>query len=83
MRNEGKISNEYARCFGRLYAKIPKAVFAAVAYSFTSSGGDDHDHGIQRFIEEWRILHENGIVTQKPPKLINNGVPVEVRKNGR
>lgn len=61
-----KISNEYARQFDRLYARIPKAVFAAVAYSYTSSGGDDAAHAIERFLEEWRILHENGIVRQSP-----------------
>ena len=72
------MTNEYSRQFGPLYAKIPKAVFAAVAYSYASSGGEDHDHGIERFIAEWKVLHENGIVQQKPPRLINNGVRVKL-----
>lgn len=71
-----KKTNEYSRQFGPLYGKVPKAVFAAVVYSFVSSGGDDQTHAIQRFIQEWRILHENGILTQKPPKIVNDGVRV-------
>ena len=67
-----KTSNEYARAFGRLYAKTPKAVFAAVAYSFAgwAAGNEAASTEVQiaRFIEEWRILHENGIVPQKPAK---------------
>jgi hypothetical protein len=64
-----KTTGPYAEAFGRLYSSIPKAVFAAVAYSYTSSGGDDHEHGVQRFMEEWQILYDGGIVTQKPPKV--------------
>lgn len=62
--------------FGPLYADIPKAVFAAVAYSHASSGGSDNQHAIHNFVQEWRILYENGIVTQKPPELINDGVRI-------
>jgi len=61
-----KLSNEYQRAFGKLYAKTPKSVFAAVVYSFTSSGGDLPDVAIATFLNEWRVLHENGIVPQKP-----------------
>ena len=64
-----KASNEYAAKFGPLYSKIPKAVFAAVAFSYTSSGGDDLEHGVERFLEEWRILSDNGIVRRRPPKV--------------
>ena len=64
-----KTFNSYAGRFDRLYSRIPKAVFAAVAYSYTSSGGDDHAHGVERFLEEWRILYDNGIVPQEPPKV--------------
>jgi hypothetical protein len=71
-----KASNEYSRQFGRLYSRIPKAVFAAVAFSYTSSGGDDLQHAIQCFMQEWQILFDNGIVSQKPPKLINDGVRI-------
>lgn len=70
-----KSSNEYAQSFGRLYAKIPKAVFAAVAFSYAniSCGEDGHESGsaeetVRRFLHEWEVLRENGIVPQKPPK---------------
>jgi hypothetical protein len=62
-----KLSNSYQRAFGDLYTKTPKAVFAAVAYSYTSVGGDHPEVAIKNFLEEWSILHENGIVQQKPP----------------
>ncbi len=62
-----KKTNYYSNAFGRLYAKTPKAVFAAIAYSYTSSGGDDPEHALERFLDEWRILHQNGIVHQAPP----------------
>jgi hypothetical protein len=66
-----KIGNEYARALGRMYAKTPKAVFAAIAFSYAdrlfakTSGTESADV----LLEEWRILYENGIVTQKPIKL--------------
>jgi hypothetical protein len=63
-----KSSNEYAAKFGPLYSKIPKAVFAAVAFSYAASGGDDMTHGVERFLEEWRILCDNGFVERRPPK---------------
>jgi hypothetical protein len=76
-----KSSNEYAQAFERLYAKTPKAVFAAVAFSYAniSCGEDGHESGsseetVRRFLNEWRILHENGIVPQKPPKELSVGV---------
>lgn len=66
-----KLSNEYQRAFGKLYAKTPKAVFAAVAYSFANwaSGTEsrDADENVARFIAEWHLLYENGIVPQKSP----------------
>lgn len=64
-----KIGNEYAREFSA-YRDIPKAVFAAVAFSFGMRlNGDDMHNAIGAFYQEWRTLHENGIVSQAPPKL--------------
>ncbi len=63
-----KIGNNYAEAFGRLYAKTPKAVFAAIVYSYTSSGGDHPEVAMKNFLDEWAILHQNGIVDQEPPK---------------
>ena len=63
-----KLTNEYSRAFGRLYAKTPKSVFAAVVWSYVSSGGDHPENGLKNFLDEWKILHDNGIVQQKPLK---------------
>lgn len=52
----------------------PKAVIAAVAVSLLErlNGGEYallDPIGIQdAFLEEWWVLHSNGIVPQKPPK---------------
>jgi len=64
-----KIGNEYADAFGRMYADTPKAVFAAVAYSLAMRlNGDQHEAAIAEFVNEWRVLHANGIVSQGEPK---------------
>ena len=66
-----KRSNEYQRAFGRLYARTPKAVFAAVALSYANwAGGEEAPtvaDAVPRFLHEWQMLYENGIVWQKPP----------------
>lgn len=66
-----KKTNEYSRAFGRLYAKTPKSVFAAVAFSFANwASGEEAKsaaENVARFIAEWSLLHENGIVPQAPP----------------
>jgi len=60
--------NEYALELGALYEKIPKAVFAAIAISALTQGGDYLDEAQNRIMEEWLILYQNGIVSQKPPR---------------
>jgi hypothetical protein len=50
------------------YDRIPKAVLAAIAVSYGSAGGDNLQDAEARVLEEWRILHENGIVPQAPPR---------------
>jgi hypothetical protein len=71
-----KLRNEYADALGPFYDDTPKAVFAALAYSYAacfgtpSEGGDetaDPAEVAKRLMREWRILHENGIVPQKDP----------------
>jgi hypothetical protein len=65
-----KIGNEYAAAFGRLYASTPKAVFAAVALSYANCASGEEaktlDEAVQRFIQEWKTLYENGIIPQEP-----------------
>jgi len=64
-----KVSNDYAVAFGELYERTPKAVFAAVAFSLSLRNVDEQgpDEAVEHFLYEWRVLHENGIVKQKPP----------------
>lgn len=66
-----KKENQYQQQLdGRFYDKCPKAVFAALAVSYAVN------HGIVSFEEitgellsEWNNLYNQGIVSQKPPKL--------------
>lgn len=62
--------NCYALASGReFFDSIPKSVWAALAVSFATQGGDYLDKAAERIAEEWRILHENGIVPQAPNKV--------------
>jgi len=63
----GKTFNEYAATLGAMYADTPKAVFAAIAVSALTSGGDQLKQGKYRIAQEWRTLHDNGIVPQPLP----------------
>lgn len=60
---------KYAAAFEKLYASTPKAVFAAVAYSFASLLEEGRqENAVPLFLNEWRVLHQNGIVQQTPPR---------------
>ena len=70
-----KLRNEYVAAMGEWYDRTPKAVFAAITYSYgallrPNTGGDgpltDSEHIIAEVIKEWDVLHKNGIVPQKP-----------------
>lgn len=72
-----KITNGYTQMAGRLYAQTPKAVWAALAISYAAHrtcGADELETGLDQdrlepqLLEEWTILHQNGIVKQKPPQ---------------
>lgn len=65
--------NEYATLSGDdLFEKAPKSVWAALAVSFASrNAGPDGESldGVdvrRALLDEWKILHEQGIVPQKP-----------------
>ena len=60
--------NCYAGQLGMMFDEIPKTVLAAIAVSALTSGGDELEHAAARVAEEWGILHDNGIVSQKPGK---------------
>lgn len=74
--------NGYVREFRGAYSEIPKAVFAALAFSLAVrlAGIDDdaeplepgdeplpvEEQALQILWLEWNALHANGIVPQKP-----------------
>jgi len=62
-----KVQNDYALAVGgALFEEIPKAVWAAIAVSALSCGGDQIEEAAQRVAQEWKIWHEAGIVPQAP-----------------
>lgn len=72
-----KIGNEYAQQLKAGYAKTPKAVLAAVVVSLLveRSGEEDFDGVLDDFVQEWAVLYQNGIVSQKPLILNKNEKP--------
>ena len=65
-----KLSNEYADAIDRdFYISVPKSVWAAIAISALTNGGQDLDLAESRIAHEWDILHRNGIVPQTLDKL--------------
>jgi hypothetical protein len=78
-----KISNSYVEeisdgnATGNLYEVCPKAVFAAIAISALTDGGDRIEEAKFRVVEEWWALYRAGIVAQKPPfgESINGNEP--------
>jgi hypothetical protein len=62
-----KQGNEYASLLGAAYEETPKAVLAAIAISYAMRDGDEsYELALERLLEEWRILHANGIIPQAP-----------------
>lgn len=63
-----KTENEYQKLVSReVYEKTPKAVFAAIAISYmVNLVGISFDGIDNELIKEWKILHGNKIVPQKP-----------------
>lgn len=63
----GKKDNAYARLLVDVHA--PKTVWMAIAYAFAhrTLGNEPTSAQIEQFIrDEWRLLHDNGIVPQRP-----------------
>lgn len=70
-----KRGNDYYLQAGRdLYEDCPKAVWAAIAISLLSFGGDELPRARERILHEWMLLHQNGIVPQPPPKNLTRNV---------
>jgi hypothetical protein len=58
-----KVYNAYADTLGAaLYDATPKAVFAAIAVSALTFGGDYIEQAADRVLVEWLRLYEGGIV---------------------
>lgn len=65
-----KLSNGYVEAVDRdFYIAIPKSVWAAIAISALTNGGQNLDLAESRIAHEWDILHRNGIVPQTLDKL--------------
>lgn len=65
-----KLANEYQKMIGAdLYRRTPKAVLAAIVASLYSCGGDNPEDVKWALLNEWEILHANGIVPQVPPRM--------------
>ena len=63
-----KLSNEYVDTLpSGVYADIPKAVWAAVAISLATTGGERLEEALSEVLDEWLALHLNGIVPQEVP----------------
>jgi len=67
-----EIENEYQKSISReLFERTPKAVFAALAISYyLNTGSENLDAAL---LDEWKILHEQGIIPQKPPNIARTG----------
>jgi hypothetical protein len=64
-----KKTNQYADALGDSFTYTPKAVFAALAFSYASFGGDQQD-AKRNLLREWETLHANGIVPQPPSRRV-------------
>lgn len=71
-----KITGDYVDAVSEIYEQTPKAVFAALAVSALTTGGDYVDEAVVRLVHEWRILHDQGIVQQSPPPHDSEACPV-------
>lgn len=71
-----KVTNEYVQALGEWYRQTPKAVFAAIAYSYAVNAFPNSeappvtiDDAIQELTSEWSVLHTSGIVAQSPVRI--------------
>ena len=61
--------NEYQAALGQeFFDACPKAVFAALAVSLVSGGGEHLEEATSCLRAESQTLFDNGIVAQAPPK---------------
>lgn len=72
-------SNEYMEAL-KFFDAVPKSVLAAIAVSYASSGGDYLDFASDNIAREWTLLHEQGIVPQRPPAFVRESAAVAERR---
>lgn len=66
--------NNYVEALGAtdsgmsVFDAVPKSVWAAIAVSKSTTGGDYLERAREFVCLEWERLHEAGVVSQKPPK---------------
>lgn len=69
-----KQGNNYYLQAGRdVFEACPKAVWAAIAISSLTCGGDELEQARERILSEWQALYDNGIVPQKLPAALARG----------
>lgn len=63
-----KKENDYQKLLTReFYDKCPKAVLAAIAVSYVLNHlGTKPEEAEEVILNEWHLLHNNGIIPQKP-----------------
>lgn len=62
-----KLRNEYVCALGADYTDTPKAVYAALAFSLAMRLSEDRPDDARALLgDEWRTLHANGLIPQKP-----------------
>jgi hypothetical protein len=66
----GSLQNDYANQISpEVFDKTPKTVFAAIAVSFIANHLAQDLHNVDlALLHEWEVLHNEGIVPQRPPK---------------
>jgi hypothetical protein len=65
-----KLNNYVLAIDQELYEKTPKAVWAAIAISYASGGGDRFEEAAPNIAREWQALQAAGIVPQSAPIVI-------------
>lgn len=69
----GNISNPYVGCLDvGVFDAIPKSVWAAIAISLATDGGERLNEATLNILHEWEVLSDNGIVAQKPPRIFRS-----------
>ena len=53
-----------------LFDTCPKTVWAAIAISLCTCGGDRIEEAEQAILSEWQALYQAGVVSQKPPAFL-------------